>query len=56
MTGGGITWNRSEIGPCRFAYFTLPVNLAEVCQASLEMSPLLAATSIHAGSGYAASS
>jgi hypothetical protein len=28
MTGGGITWNRSEIGPCRFAYFTLPVNLA----------------------------
>ena len=27
MTGGGITWNRGEIGPCRFGYFTLPVNL-----------------------------
>ena len=27
MTGGGITWNRGEIGPCRFWYFTLPVNL-----------------------------
>ena len=26
MTGGGITWNRGEIGPCRFGYFTLPVN------------------------------
>ena len=27
MTGGGITWNHGEIGPCRFGYFTLPVNL-----------------------------
>src|SRR5215472_18144803 len=27
MTGGGITWNRGEIGPCRFGYFTLAVNL-----------------------------
>lgn len=28
MTGGGITWNRGETGPCRFWYSTLPVNLA----------------------------
>jgi|SRR5215467_3066601 len=27
MTGGGITWSRGEIGPCRFGYFTLAVNL-----------------------------